>query len=201
MSLEKGIFLYTGDTQFGKTTKAEADLRAAAAATGNPFLIVDLVKAANWENQPHVPDLRAAICALWKNDPAEPRESCIWTPADDIDEFNAMMRAIFEQRFVHVLVDEFYWVCNKRSISKPMTRAVRAWHHLRASFHLTTQRPNDLHDDIWACRPRLYSFHTEGPKDQETLRKERGWTKEQLEALPVGKYETNDPEDPACRKA
>lgn len=193
-----GATIYTGETGVGKTTGAINDQREAAASTGFPMLTLDLQGAENWKSEPHARDLAAVVDALC----GTPARSVVWTPEDGSEDFDNCMKLLDQwprrdgrRHGFHVLVDEMYLVCNRRKISKAFTSAVRGWRHSRTTWHCTTQRIADIHEDFYSVTPLRIRVYKTGSKfkgeelgpDLEFLRKRFGLDPAAAKALPVGK--------------
>lgn len=196
MSDHVGAFIYVGKTGSGKTTNALADLRADASATGWPTLILDMMPAKNFIGLPHEKDVDGVLRKLYK-----PGEICgaVFTPDEEDMErdFDPLMRAILDQGRVHIVLDELRLIGSWRSIRRTFTKLLRGWRHagggIGYSLRMTTQRPGDVHNDVWACDPTVYAFRIDAKstRDLETMQERFGWTPEQLTVLERGQFLTH----------
>jgi len=179
-----GVYWYLGKTQSGKTTRAFAELCEDAEITGWPCLVLDPMRAENFAKYKHAESLAAAIKRLVGEE-----LHTFYTPGDYVEEFSRLMRAIREVGYVHVLVDECSFFMSWRSCTPEISAALRGWYHSKVTYRLTTQRPGDIHGDVYACDPEVKAFRTEKEGDLKRLKDEFNFDPERLKALPQGSFE------------
>lgn len=179
-----GVNIYVGKTQSGKTTRALAELRAGAQASGLPCLILDLGPSKNFREWRHEPNRSAVYDRVFGE-----RTHAVYTPKSPED-FDAIMRAVREVGGLYVLLDEVRWVASSQRISMDLTLALRGWAHGvfgETEYHCTSQRPGDLHRDFYACLTgRLRAFKTDSYADLDRLKEYFGGDIETLRTLGIG---------------
>jgi hypothetical protein len=186
-----GVFMYLGMTQTKKTTKAYADLADDVAATGWPALVLDCMPAWNFEHERHVDTPEAVLDSLY----GQGRHT-FFTPrsTDDID---WILRGIRAKRpdgsklgKIHILWDECSIQMSKWKITDEISQTLRGWAHYSLTFRLVTQRPGDLHGDVFGCNPEAYVHRVRKAGDLDRLREEFNLDPEKVKALPDGEFIT-----------
>ena len=183
-----GVFIYVGQTQSGKTTKALEDARAEIRGDGLPLLVLDLGPARNFRGTRHESDRGAVLQRLYGL-----QSHAVYTPAD-MEDFDSLIQGIAKVGNIHVLLDEVRWVASHNHISLELTKALRHWAHGDegpVTYRCTSQRPGDLHRDFYACLTgELYAFRTAPGVDLDRLVKEFHFDPNILSTLDRGAYLT-----------
>ncbi len=187
-----GVRIYAGDTQYGKTTLAEAHALEAN-NLGQPFLVIDRMPARNWVGKEHASTPVEAITWLYGK-PAEkvPARNVIYTPKNE-DEVNWLLGKVHQGGTLGeprtVLWDEASIDMSPNYISNEASQALRGWAHSRNLFLLTTQRFHELHGVIYVTTPSIRVFHTEHDKALERIRLELRLDVEKVRAQQIGVFE------------
>lgn len=183
----QGVRIYSGDTQFGKTTLAERHALEANDA-GQPFLIIDRMPAKNWIGKPHVNDPKEAIRILY----GKPAGNVICSPRNE-EEVNYLLAKVHEGGTMGerrtVLWDECSIDQSPNYISNEASQALRGWAHSGNLYLLVTQRFHELHGVIYVCTPSIRVFHTEHDKSLDRIKAELRLDVEKIRTLKVGECE------------
>lgn len=177
-----GVRIYSGDTQFGKTTLAEAHASEANAA-GQPYLILDRMPAKNWIGKEHVNDPKEVIRRLF----GKPAQNVICSPQSE-DDLNWILAKVHQGGCLGesrtVLYDECALDQSPNYISNEASQAIRGWAHSGNLFLLVTQRFHELNGVIYVTTPCIRVFHTEHDKSLERIREELRLDVEKIKKLP-----------------
>lgn len=183
----KGVRIYCGDTQYGKTTLAEAHALEAN-NLGQPFLIVDRMPAKNWIGKPHINDRVEVIRRLY----GRPAQNVICSPRSEED-LNWIFSKVHEGGTLGeprtVLYDECSLDQSPNYVSNEVSQAIRGWAHSGNLYLLVTQRFHELHGVIYVTTPSIRVFHSEHEKTLERIRMELRLDIEKIKTLPVGQFE------------
>jgi len=180
-----GVFLYTGDTGSGKSSKALADLALDLVAEPNrSYVVIDLERAAIFRKYPHEQNVDQVLEKLYGPVPGR----AFWTPRgvpENLEEFDELMRSTLGMGGVTVVIDGVRWVASARSISGDLTRALLGWRQGEeglATYRCVTQRVN-LHADFYATHPVHYIHHTGVLQDLDDLETRYGLARADVLAL------------------
>ena len=180
-----GVYWYAGISQSGKTTLALAHVARDIESSGRAALIVDPACASNLRGEYHAESVRETIDRVWGRD-----VSTAYTPSG-IEDFDSLMRAAHAGRDRTVLIDEAFYFCSGRAISKDLSRVLRTHAHGRNTYRLTTQHIGDIASEALAATTEVYLFASVSESALDRIR-ERGWADpEAVRALSQGEYFTH----------
>lgn len=196
-----GVRIYSGDTQYGKTTLAEKHALEANDA-GQPFLVIDRMPAKNWIGQEHVNDREEVLRRLYGKPTGEvddqgveisaPPENVICSPrsSEDLDWILGKVHLAGTLGAPRtVLWDECSLDQSPWTISDEASQALRGWAHSGNLYLLVTQRFHELHGVIYVTTPSIRVFHTEHEKSLQRIKDELRLDVEKIRTLPVGEFE------------
>jgi hypothetical protein len=192
LNTRPGCYWYLGKTQSGKTKKAYLDLQADIQATGLPSLIIDPMPAWNFRELHHCRTTYEALITLYDRRTHAvftPRKTSAQSAVDQVDELLQGIRAE-GCGDLHVLWDECSFHMSFASITDVMSETVRGWAHHRVTFRLVTQRPGDIHGDVYATDPEVYCFGVDKEGDLKRLKSEFGFEPDTVKALREGEFLT-----------
>lgn len=184
----KGVEIFVGVTQYGKTTLALAHA-SKANDQGQPYLVLDCMPAANFKDFPHAADRVDVLRRLYGN----PAQNVVYTPKSEED-----LEALFER--IHkagtmgqprtVLWDECSFFMSPQHVGDSASKALRGWAHSSNYYLLVTQRPADLHGVVFITSPEVYVFRLERSADLDRVQRELSIAPEKIRDLAVGQFET-----------
>lgn len=190
----QGVRIYSGDTQYGKTTLAERHALEANDA-GQPFLIIDRMPAKNWIGKPHVNDPKEVLRLLYgkvEGDLVKPPQNVLCSPRSE-DDLNYLLAKVHEGGTLGqprtILWDEASIDQSPNYISNEASQALRGWAHSGNLYLLVTQRFHELHGVIYVCSPSIRVFHTEHDKSLDRIKAELRLDVEKIRAQKVGEFE------------
>ncbi len=183
----RGVRIFSGDTQFGKSTLAE-EHAIMANDLGQPFLVLDRMPAQNWIGTEHVNDREEVLRRLF----GKPAQNVICSPRSEED-VNWLLRKVHEGGVLGeprtVLWDECSIDQSPNYISEEASKALRGWAHSNNLYLLVTQRFHELHGVIYVTTPSIRVFHTEHEKSLERIRLELRLDVEKIKTQGVGQFE------------
>lgn len=187
MNWEPYCAWYVGCPKAGKTHLALEHVRADAAQTGRPVLLVDSTEADNFDGVARATSAEDALIALYTHELAQ----VAWTPGEP-EEVDALARALRAGGRLHVLIDEAaFWLSSARGRGGPLLRLLRAHRHAEVSVHLTTQHlSGDVPAEALSCAPTLYVFRTTSGPALDILEKRYRQNPQQIETLPQRQFVT-----------
>ncbi len=184
----RGVEIFVGVTQYGKTTLA-LDHAHAANDAGQPYLVLDCMPAENFKGMLHASDRQDVLRRLY----GKPAQNVIYTPKDEAD-----LEALFER--IHkagtmgesrtVLWDECSFFMSPQHVGDSASKALRGWAHSSNFYLLVTQRPADLNGVVFITSPEVYVFRLERSVDLERVQKELSIPPEKIRDQAVGQFET-----------
>ncbi len=180
----RGVRIFTGDTQYGKTTLALAHA-SAANDQGQPYLVIDRMPAKNFVDMPHATDRVDVLRRLYGKIP----ENVIYSPKDEADLNRILDRVHLAGTMGQprtILWDECSIDQSPNYISDQASIAIRGWAHSGNLYLLVTQRFHELHGTIYVTTPSIRVFHTEHEKSLARIREELRLDIEKIKTLPVG---------------
>lgn len=182
-----GVRIFSGDTQWGKTTLAEAQALEAN-NLGQPFLILDRMPARNWLGKIHAPDKETVLRLLY----GKPAQNVIYSPKSE-EEVEWLLGKVHEGGTLGerrtVLWDECSIDMSPNYIGAQASQALRGWAHSGNLYLLVTQRFHELHGVIYVCSPSIRVFHTEHDKSLERIKAELRLDVEKIRQLKIGEFE------------
>lgn len=190
-----GVRIYSGDTQYGKTTLAEKHALEANDA-GQPFLVIDRMPAKNWIGKEHVNDPEEVLRRLYgkpmEDGQVAPPENVIFSPKRAAD-LNWILDKVHIGGTLGaprtVLWDECSLDQSPWTISDEASQALRGWAHSGNLYLLVTQRFHELNGVIYVTTPSIRVFHTEHEKSLQRIKDELRLDVEKIRTLPVGEFE------------
>lgn len=186
--LKGGVKGYVGVPRSGKTTKAIADARTDAAASGFPIATLDLGSSLSFAGIPHAACADEVLYDLYIRR-THPR---VWTPSC-IEEREKFWRMLATHGAAHVLCDEIKHLSEDGRLDPSLALAVTKWGHGErgaVTYYLTSQRPTFIHRDLWHGFTALYVFRTMAGADADRFKHEFGLPPERTTKLERGAYET-----------
>jgi hypothetical protein len=183
----RGVRIFSGDTQWGKTTLAERHALEANDA-GQAFLILDRMPATNWIGKPHAPSKEDVLKLLY----GKPSANVIYSPKSK-DEVEWLLKKVHEGGTLGeprtVLWDECSLDMSPLSIGDEASQALRGWAHSNNLYLMVTQRFHELHGVIYVCSPSIRVFHTEHVKSLDRIQAELRLDVEKIRAQEKGEFE------------
>lgn len=183
----RGVRIFSGDTQFGKTTLAEVQALEAN-NLGQPFLIVDRMPAKNWIGKAHAADVPDVLRRLY----GKPAQNVIYSPKSEAELNRLLMHAHdagVQGEPRTILWDECSIDQSPNYISNEASQALRGWAHSGNLYLLVTQRFHELHGVIYVCSPSIRVFHTEHDKSLDRVKAELRLDVEKIRQQKVGEFE------------
>lgn len=178
----RGVRIFSGDTQYGKTTLAEAQA-SEANNLGQPYLVIDRMPAKNWIGKPHVNDREEVIRRLY----GKPAQNVICSPRSEED-LNWIFAKVHEGGTLGeprtILYDECSLDQSPNYISHEVSQAIRGWAHSGNLYLLVTQRFHELNGVIYVTTPSIRVFHTEHEKSLQRIKEELRLDVEKIKTLP-----------------
>jgi len=190
-----GNVLYLGVTRCGKTRKAYEDLLDDVRQTGRPFLVIDPMPAENFkalEHQRTIEEVLERMCGQRRYACITPRgqvyEGKLLRPPEQVGRILRALRELGGDRGgYHVLYDECGFHMSP-SIDDGVSEAARGWWHGQLTIRYVSQRPRDIHRDIFSCDPETFVFRITNKPDLERLEEEFEIDRAEIQALPKGQW-------------
>lgn len=169
-----GARLYSGRTQYGKTTRALADMEAERRQTGYPSIVLDLARARTFRDKPHEPNVNAVLLRLFTKAGRTSGASwpIYWTPESDVAR-NLFWRKAREWGGVHILADEIRRVCSHVKVDDAFVLLSNEWAHgiLGEVFlYYTAQRIMYVNEQLFPALVRHVVFNSAPGNEQKKLR-------------------------------
>jgi len=184
----RGVEIFVGVTQYGKTTLALAHASKANDA-GQPYLVLDCMPAGNFKGFHHANDRVEVLRRLYGAVP----ENVYYTPKGDED-LEAIFRAVHKAGTMGqprtILWDECSFYMSPNKIGDAASAALRGWAHSGNYFLLVTQRPADLHGVVFITAPEVYVFRLERSADLDRVQRELSIQPENVRDQKVGEFQT-----------
>ena len=178
-----GVHGFPGCPGSGKTTEARKRMEArgrrrrfAVDTSGSPAL-ADL---------PLVPSIEALVEAVWADG-----SFVRWRP-DALarrEQFERLMRIVYNVGGVDVLVDDAYLYANARYVSPYLLACCTEWRAKDLGIYITLQRFAWLHQDIMGCLTELKAYRATSKRDRDRLFEEFDMDPEKLRRLERGQSE------------
>lgn len=191
------ISFYVGDTGTGKTSLALKHAKASVAETGRPLIVVDTVKARNFDglslsdpcDSDRVPlglrDGGTVPAALWL---AYGRGEHVRFVPDNHNDLGRLLDGLRAGRDFCILFDEAgFWMAHNR-FPDSIAFVLRASRHCGADVYATTQYIKDIPQAALNCVDRLYIFRTSAPAALERLAETWNIPPEKVSALKGHEY-------------
>ncbi len=183
----QGNRIFTGDTQWGKSTLADRHALAAN-DVGQPFLVIDRMPAKNWLGKVHAQSVTEVLERLY----GKPAQNVYWSPKS-FEEADRVMLHVHNagSRGARrtVLYDECAIDQSTNFIGDGTSQAMRGWAHSGNLYLWVTQRFHELNGVIYVCSPSIRVFHTEHEKSLQRIHEELRLPVDKIRTLQVGECE------------